>query len=281
MLNSSNIPLGFSPRRWFSRTWQAWFSLLMAGFMYLPVLVLTVFSFNEGKSSAQWQGFSLKWYDKFLHDERILSALGQSLLVAVSAVSIAAVLGTLMAVGLSRYRFWGRGLYQNVAYLPLIIPDISIAVSTLVFLALVKSFFSMSLGLGTIIAAHVVFCLSYVALAISTRIGSLDPHLEEAAQDLGATPFQSFMQVLLPQLAPAILSGCLLAFVLSLDDLLIASFTAGGGTNTLPMILYSRLKRQVTPDLNALSVVLFILSGGAALLAELVRYRSEQKRLKH
>jgi spermidine/putrescine transport system permease protein len=249
--------------------------------MYLPVLVLTAFSFNEGKSSAQWQGFSLKWYDKFLHDERILSALGQSLLVAVSAVSIAAVLGTLMAVGLSRYRFWGRGLYQNVAYLPLIIPDISIAVSTLVFLALVKSFFSMSLGLGTIIAAHVVFCLSYVALAISTRIGSLDPHLEEAAQDLGATPFQSFMRVLLPQLAPAILSGCLLAFVLSLDDLLIASFTAGGGTNTLPMILYSRLKRQVTPDLNALSVVLFILSGGAALLAELVRYRSEQKRLKH
>jgi spermidine/putrescine transport system permease protein len=276
MLNSSK-GLG----SWLSRSWQAWFSLLMAGFMYLPVLVLTVFSFNEGKSSAQWVGFSLKWYDKFLHDERILSALGQSLIIGVVAVAIAAVLGTLMAVGLARYRFPGKGLYQNVAYLPLIIPDISIAVSTLVFLALVKSFFSMSLGLGTIIAAHVVFCLSYIALAISTRIGSLNPYLEEAAQDLGATPWQSFTQVLLPQLAPAILSGCLLAFVLSLDDLLIASFTAGGGTNTLPMILYSRLKRQVTPDLNALSVVLFMLSGGAALVAELVRYRSEQRRLKH
>ncbi|PSB28041.1 ABC transporter permease [Stenomitos frigidus] len=263
-------------------TWQAVFSLMMFGFMYLPILVLTVYSFNQSPYSAGWQGFTLEWYHKFFNDSRILSALGDSLTVAFFAVGIAAVIGTLMAVGLARYHFPGKSLYRGVSYLPLIIPDIAIAVSTLVFLAAVAIPFSggmIQLSLWTVVAAHVVFCLAYVALVVSTRLTNLNPHLEEAALDLGATPGQAFMQVLLPELMPAIVSGCLLAFVLSMDDFLIASFTAGGGTNTLPMEIFSRIRTGVKPDINALSVVLILASGLIFFVAEFVRYRSEQKRL--
>ncbi|CAA9418867.1 Spermidine/putrescine import ABC transporter permease protein PotC [uncultured Leptolyngbya sp.] len=263
-------------------SWQSLFSLLMFGFMYLPILVLAFYSFNQSPYSAGWTGFTLDWYRKFFSDQRILSALGDSLRVAFFAVGIAAIIGTLMAVGLARYQFPGKNLYRGVAYLPLIIPDIAIAVSTLVFLAAVAIPFSggmVQLSLWTVVAAHVVFCLSYVALVVSTRLTNLNPHLEEAALDLGATPAQAFVQVLLPELMPAIVSGCLLAFVLSMDDFLIASFTAGGGTNTLPMEIFSRIRTGVKPDINALSVILILASGLLFFVAELIRYRSDKKRL--
>lgn len=256
-------------------SWQSVFTLLMFGFMYLPIVVLTVYSFNQSAYAAGWTGFTLKWYVKFFQDTRILSALQDSLTVAVIAVSISAVLGTLMAVGLARYNFPGKGLYRGMAYLPVIIPEIAIAVATLVFLAAM----AIPLSLWTIIAAHVVFCLAYIAIVVSTRLAGLNPHLEEAAQDLGATPVQSFMQVLLPELMPAIISGCLLAFILSMDDFLIASFTAGGGANTLPMEIFSRIRVGVRPDINALSVILILISGFSFAIAEYVRHRGEQKRL--
>jgi spermidine/putrescine transport system permease protein len=256
-------------------SWQALFSVLMFGFMYLPILVLGFYSFNQSPNSAQWGGFTLSWYVKFFNDSRILSALSDSLTVAFCAVGIAAMIGTLMAVGLARYQFPGKGLYQGASYLPLIIPDIAIAVSTLVFLAVI----AVPLSLWTIVAAHVVFCLSYVAFVVSTRLVNINPHLEEAAQDLGATPYQSLVMVLLPELMPAIVSGCLLAFVLSMDDFLISSFTAGGGATTLPMEIFSRIRTSVKPDINALSVVLMVSSGVVAIVAETIRYRSEKKRL--
>lgn len=261
--------------------WQGVLSGLMFVFMYLPIAVLAFYSFNQSPYSAGWTGFTWEWYRKFFTDLTILSALRDSLLVAVFSVLIAAVIGTLMAVGLRRYRFPGKRIYQGVAYLPLIIPDIAIAVATLVFLASVAIPLSaglLKLSIGTVIAAHVVFCISYIALVVSTRLSHLNLHLEEAALDLGATPTQAFMQVLLPELAPAIISGCLLAFVLSMDDFLIASFTAGGGTKTLPMEIYSRIRTGVKPDINALSVVLIIASGLAFAVAEFIRHRSERKR---
>ena len=178
-----------------------------------------------------------------------------------------------MAVGLARYEFPGKKLYRGVAYLPLIIPDIAIAVATLVCLAA----FAIPLSLWTIVAAHIVFCLAYVGLVVSSRLTNLDPHLEEAALDLGATPTQAFIQVLLPQLMPGILAGCLLAFVLSLDDFLISSFTAGSGSNTLPMEIFSRIRTGVKPDINALSVMLISVSAIAALVAELIRASGENK----
>jgi spermidine/putrescine transport system permease protein len=256
-------------------SWQFLFTLVMFAFMYIPVLVLAFFSFNASPFSAGWSGFSLQWYQRMFSDTRILSALMDSLSVALLAVGIAAVLGTLMAVGLARYTFPGKRLYQGISYLPLIIPDIAIAVATLVFLASL----AIPLSLWTVVAAHIVFCLAYIAVVVSTRLTGMNPHLEEAALDLGATPFQAFIKVLLPQLMPAIISGCLLAFVLSMDDLLISSFTAGGGTTTLPMEIFSRVRTGVKPDINALSVVLILASGTLAFAAELIRYRSEQQRL--
>jgi spermidine/putrescine transport system permease protein len=253
--------------------WQAVFSLLMFVVMYLPILVLAFYSFNSSPYSATWQGFTLNWYNKLFSDERILLALKNSLIVACSAVSIAAVLGTLMAVGIARYQFPGKTLYRGISYLPLIIPDIAIAVATLVFLAA----FAIPLSLWTIVAAHVVFCLAYVALVVSSRLSNIDPHLEEAALDLGATPIQAFIQVLLPQLMPGIIAGCLLAFVLSLDDFLIASFTAGSGSNTLPMEIFSRIRTGVKPDINALSVILILISAIVAFIAELIRASGEDK----
>jgi len=259
-----------------SFSWQGIFSGLMFLYMYLPLLVLTFYSFNNSAYSAGWQGFTLKWYTRMFRDARLREALQNSLTVALVAVTISAVLGTMMAVGLARYRFAGKTLYRGISYLPLIIPDIAIAISTLVFLAVV----SIPLSLWTIVAAHVVFCLAYIAIIVSSRISGLDPHLEEAALDLGATPLQAFIKVLLPELMPAIIAGCLLSFVLSMDDFLIASFTAGTGSTTLPMEIFSRIRTGVKPDINALSVMLILLSGVVAFIGETMRYRGEQKRFK-
>ncbi|WP_445223237.1 ABC transporter permease [Calothrix sp. NIES-2100] len=252
--------------------WQAVLSVIIFIFMYLPILVLAFYSFNKSPYSASWQGFTLDWYRQLFSDERIVSALRNSLIVAFSAVAISAVLGTLMAVGLARYQFPLKKLYSGISYLPLIIPDIAIAVATLVFLAA----FAIPLSLWTVIAAHVVFCLAYVGLVVASRLTHLNPHLEEAALDLGATPVQAFIKVLLPQLMPGIISGCLLAFVLSLDDFLIASFTAGSGFNTLPMEIFSRIRTGVKPDINALSVILIFVSAIVAFVAELIRAYGEE-----
>ena len=253
--------------------WQTIFSVLMYLFMYLPILVLAFYSFNTSPYSAGWQGFTLKWYQQLFQDSRILTALQNSLVVALCAVVISAILGTLMAVGLGRYRFPGKTIYRGISYLPMIIPDIAIAVATLVFLAT----FAIPLSLWTIVAAHIVFCLAYVGIVVAARLAKLDPHLEEAALDLGATPLQAFVKVLLPQLMPGIIAGCLLAFVLSLDDFLISSFTAGSGINTLPMEIFSRIRTGVKPDINALSVILIIVSGCVAFLAEYIRDRGEKE----
>ncbi|HSM82236.1 MAG TPA: ABC transporter permease [Nodosilinea sp.] len=256
-----------------SLTWPSLFTALMFAFMYIPIVVLGVYSFNDSRYSAGWEGFSLRWYRALFSDRRIFSALQDSLTIASVAVLISAVLGTLMAIGLARYRFRGKALYRGVSYLPLIVPDIAIAVATLVFLASL----AVPLSLSTVIAAHIVFCLAYIAVVVASRLQRLDPNLEEAALDLGATPTQALIKVLIPQLAPGIFAGCLLAFVLSMDDLLISSFTAGGGVNPLPLEIFSRVRTGVKPDINALSMVLILSSALLAGLAEYVRYRSDRQ----
>ena len=269
-----NIP---HPSKKKSMTWQVVFSILVFVFMYLPILVLGFYSFNQSPYSASWQGFTLEWYQKLFTDARILSAVKNSLLVACSAVAVSAVLGTMMAVGLARYNFPGKTLYRGISYLPLLIPDIAIAVSTLVCLAA----FAIPLSIWTIVAAHIVFCLAYIGLVVSSRLNNLDPHLEEAALDLGATPIQAFIKVVLPQLMPGIISGCLLAFVLSLDDFLISSFTAGSGSNTLPMEIFSRIRTGVKPDINALSIMLICITATVAIIAELIRASGEKQNQKY
>jgi spermidine/putrescine transport system permease protein len=250
------------------RRWQTWYSAIAFLYMYLPIAVLTIFSFNQSPSPSQWTGFTWSWYTKFLQNPSLLAALRNSLSVAITAVTVAAILGTITAVGLARYYFPGKTIYRGVTYLPLIIPDIAIAVATLVFFAAIK----MPLSLITIVIAHIVFCLAYVAVVVSSRLAGIDPKLEEAALDLGATPVQAFMRVLLPQLLPGIVSGCLLAFILSMDDFVIAYFTAGVGSTTLPIAIFSSLRNGgVTPELNALSVLLIIASASMAAIAETIR----------
>lgn len=255
-----------------SLPWQSLFAALVLAFMYAPILVLAVYSFNDSRYSATWQGFSWRWYQSLFTDTRLLASLQDSLLIALIAVGCSAVLGTLMAIGLAKYRFRGKAIYRGVAYLPLIVPDIAIAVATLVFLASV----AIPLSIWTIIAAHIVFCLAYIAVVVSSRLEGLDPNLEAAALDLGATPMQALLKVLIPQLAPGIVAGCLLAFVLSMDDLLISSFTAGGGANPLPIEIFSRVRTGLKPDINALSVVLILASGLLVAIAEYIRYRSQK-----
>jgi spermidine/putrescine transport system permease protein len=255
----------------FLTSWQGLFSIAMFLFMYLPILVLGVYSFNDSRYGAVWKGWSFHWYAKLFQDERLFGALMDSLQIASFAVGMSAVLGTLMAVGLSKYRFPGKSLFFGISVLPLIVPDIAIAVATLIFLATI----TIPLSIWTAIAAHTVFCLAYVAIVVSSRLKGLDPHLEEAALDLGANPTQALIKVLLPQLGPAILSGCLLAFVLSMDDLLISSFTAGGAT-PLPVEIYSRVRTGVKPDMNALGVVLILFSILLAGFSEYFRYKSDQ-----
>lgn len=240
-------------------------------YMYLPIFVLAFYSFNQSAYSARWKGFSLEWYARLLSDRRILQALVNSLAVGAISVTIAAIVGTMMAVGLAKYRFPGKNLYRGVAYLPLIIPDIAIAISTLIFLAVLR----VQLSFWTIVASHVIFCLAYIAIVVSSRFAHLDRHLEEAALDLGATPLQAFLKVLLPELRPAIVAGCLLAFVLSFDDFLISSFTAGTRSTTLPLEIFSRIRTGVKPDINALGVLLILFSGAIAYIAELIINRQE------
>ncbi|MCU0516598.1 MAG: ABC transporter permease [Oscillatoria sp. Prado101] len=270
-----DIPINMLQSKYKPRlSWQVIFVGVMYFFMYLPIFVLAVYSVNQSPYSAGWEGFTVNWYLKLFSDKRILTALQNSLTVALSAVAISAVLGTLMAVGLAKFQFRGKSLYLGMSYLPLIIPDIAIAVATLVFLAALQ----VRLSMWTIVAAHIVFCLAYIGLVVSTRLADLNPYLEEAALDLGATPVQAFTQVLLPQLMPGIISGCLLAFVLSMDDFLIASFTAGTGATTLPMEIFSRIRTGVKPDINALSVILILVSGSLAFVAEYLRYQGEKSR---
>ncbi|HEY9789232.1 MAG TPA: ABC transporter permease [Candidatus Obscuribacterales bacterium] len=239
-------------------------------FLYAPIFIVIAYSFDANKLGVSWTGFTWQWYQQLFEDDALLSALRNSLIVAGVSVSVSAVLGTMAAVGLARYKFPGVGLVRTLTMLPVIIPEIAMAVSALtLFVAL-----GMKLSLITIIISHIVFCLAYITLVVLGRLQGLDPRLEEAARDLGATPIAAFFKVTLPLLMPGILSGCLLAFVLSLDDFVITQFTAGVGSTTLPLWIYSSVKFGVSPEINALSTIMILLTAGALVASQLIRQRS-------
>lgn len=247
--------------------WLSTIAILVYLFMYAPIVVLVLFSFSNSRLAVQWSGFTWRWYEQLFHNPMIGGALFNSLIVALIAVAVASVMGTLAAVGLSQYHFKGRGFYRGLLILPIIIPEIAMAVSALsLFVAL-----GVHLSLATIIVSHIVFCIAYIALVVTGRLQGMDPKLEEAAQDLGATPVQAFMKVTLPLIMPGIISGCLLAFVLSLDDFIITQFTAGIGSTTLPLRIYSMVKFGVSPEINALSTIMMVSTVGLALCAEAIR----------
>jgi spermidine/putrescine transport system permease protein len=247
-----------------------WVAAIVYLFLYLPIFIVITYSFDSNKLGVAWTGFTLQWYQQLFQDDTLLSALKNSLIVATVSVSASAVMGTLAAVGLTRYKFAGAGFVRSLTMLPVIIPEIAMAVSALtLFVAM-----GIKLSLATIIVSHIVFCVSYITLVVMGRMQGIDPRLEEAARDLGATPVMAFCKVTLPLLLPGILSGSLLAFVLSLDDFVITQFTAGVGSTTLPLWIYSSVKFGVSPEINALSTIMITLTAASLILSQLIRQRS-------
>ena len=221
-------------------------------FLYAPIAILVVFSFNAARQTAFWQGFTLDWYRRLLDDGLLLRAVRNSLEVAGITTAAAVLLGTPAALALARPTFRGKGATQTLLYLPVIIPEVVLGAALVPFFGAVE----LRLSLATVVIAHAVFSVSYMALVVRARLAGLDPALEEAARDLGANPFETFRRVTLPLALPGIVASALLVFTLSIDDYVITSFVAGVGATTLPLHIYSMLKVGVTPEVNAVSTLL-------------------------
>lgn len=242
---------------------RGWFlpivSTLGFAFLYLPIISLVVFSFNENKLVTVWTGFSTKWYGELFADRQLLGAAGLSLQIAFFAATFALVLGTLCAVALVRFkRFRGRTVLAGAVSAPLVMPDVITGLALLLLFVAMESTLGWPAGRGivTIIIAHTTFCMAYVTVVVQSRLSDLDLSLEEAAMDLGATPVRVFFDITLPIIAPALISGWLLAFTLSLDDLVIATFVTGPGASTLPIVIFSKIKLGVEPTVNALATII-------------------------
>jgi putrescine transport system permease protein len=228
-------------------------------FLYAPILSLVVFSFNESKLVTVWGGFSTRWYGALFANSQVLNAGILSLQIAAASATIALVLGTLCAVALTRFRrFRGKTLLGAMVSAPLVMPDVITGLSLLLLFVAMEELIGWPAGRGelTIIIAHATFCTAYVTVVVQSRLSDLDLSLEEAAQDLGAIPARVFFDITLPIIAPALISGWLLSFTLSLDDLVIASFVSGPDSNTLPMVIFSKMKLGVSPDINALATMI-------------------------
>jgi putrescine transport system permease protein len=248
--------------------------------MYLPILVLIGYSFNASPLVNVWGGFSTVWYAQLLHHRSLLDSALLSLEVAVSASSIAVVLGTLAAIALVRFvRFPGRFLLTGMVTAPLVMPEVITGITQLLlFVSLLQTFSWPHRGFVTIVLAHVTFCIAYVTVTVRSRLQSADRSLEEAAMDLGSGPARAFLEITLPLIAPAILASWLLCFTLSLDDLVISSFVAGPATNTLPMLIYSTVRLGISPMINALASIIIAIVGTCVLGAGWLMRRAEQRR---
>lgn len=248
---------GAGPGAW-SRAWL-WAGF---GFLYLPMAVLVIYSFNESRLVTVWAGFSLKWYGELFRDRQIIEAVLLSLRIAFLAASGAVVLGTLAGVALTRLgRFPGRSLFGAMITAPLVMPEVITGLSLLLMFVAFSQVLGWPTQRGalTIWIAHMTFCTAYVTVVVAARLAELDESLEEAAMDLGATPLRAFVSVTLPIISPALLAGWLLAFTLSLDDLVIASFVTGPGASTLPIVVFSSVRLGVSPKINALAAILILL----------------------
>ena len=268
-------------------------------FFYLPVLVLVLFSFNEARTGGRWTGFTTEWYAKLADNDQIKSATLNSILIAVVATAVAVVLGTMLSLALDRHAFRGRRAAEQAVYLPVITPEIVTGVSLLAFFSLTLGQLNnllgrsaqdaIRLGRPTVFIAHVAFCSAFVALVVRSSLKNLDPAVEEAAQDLGASPWTTFWKVTLPSIAPGVLGGALLSFTLSFDNFVITFFVAGPGATTLPIEVFGQLRRTISPEVNAVSTLIFaastlLLVGALAIQAGASKRRlrqSQRRRMPH
>jgi spermidine/putrescine transport system permease protein len=232
------------------------YALLFYVFLYAPIFLLVLFSFNESRFPTNWTGFSLDWYVKLFGNYAIGQALKNSLIVTFTSTAIATVIGTMVAIAMERWGFRAKTAVDGALFMPIIIPDIAMAIMLLVFFVLV----GMQLGLGTIIIAHVAFNISFVAVIVRARMASINPDFAEAARDLYANEWQEFWRVTFPQLLPGIIAGALFAFVLSFDDYVITFFVSGPGSTTLPVRIYGMVRRGITPETNAVSSLMLLAS---------------------
>ena len=260
MTGAVEIGLGRRTRRGLA----AWAWVVFA-FLYVPIVVLVVFSFNSSARVNIWGGFSLQWYGEALTNDVIVSAVRVSLIVAAVSTAVSVVLGTAVALALDRYRFRGRRALDGTVYLPIVIPDITMAVMLLVFFAEAFKFIDsfgprFTLGISTVALSHIAFNISFVCVVVRARLDQFDRTLEEAARDLYASGWQTFRRVTLPLIMPGIAAGGLLALTLSLDDVVISAFVAGPGSTTLPVYVFSSIRRGVTPELNAISTLMLAAS---------------------
>ena len=253
-------------------TWFNTTSLTLGfAFLYLPMVILVIYSFNSSKLVTVWAGFSTKWYGELMRNEAFLDAAWVTIKVAVLSSTFATVLGTLAAYVLVRAgRFWGRTLFSGMIYAPLVMPEVITGLSLLLLFIGI----GLDRGVMTIVLAHTTFSMCYVSVVVSSRLATFDMSLEEAALDLGCTPFEAFRLVTLPIIAPAVISGWLLAFTLSLDDLVIASFTSGPSATTLPIKIFSAVRLGVSPEINALSTIMIAIVTIGVISASLISKRA-------
>ena len=230
-------------------------ALAVYAFLYIPLLVVVVFSFNDSKLNAEWVGFTTSWYAKLFSNREMLAAAVNSLIIAFAASALATVLGTM--AGIAMHRFRSRWL-PFMVLTPIAMPEILLGVSLLIFF--ISTFGEESLSLATVIIAHATFCIGFVAIIVRARLAGMDESIFEASRDLGATPWQTFRLVTLPLIKPGVVAGALMAFTLSIDDFVITFFTAGAGVPTLPLTIYTMIKIAVTPEVNALSTLLMLLT---------------------
>ena len=246
-------------RRWPLQAWLA----AVGVFLYAPLIALMVFSFNDSRRNIVWQGFTLKYYDMALHNESLVEAFGNSLTIAAASTLLSVILGAMVALVLWRFRFPGKTVLDGVLALPIVVPEICMGVAMLVFFARILPWpqgLPWPLNLGAIIIAHVSFSFPFVAVVVRARLASFNREMEEAARDLGAGEWRTVSDVIVPHIAPSLVAGALLAFTLSLDDFVITFFTAGPDTVTFPVKVYSMVRFSVTPEVNAASTILIVMT---------------------
>ena len=254
--------------------WLAAFAAVIYTFLFAPIVVLIIFSFNASRRNFVWTGFTTDWYPRLFANRDLIGALSVTLQVALIAVIGSTILGSLLGLGLARLRFRGSGATETLLLLPMVTPEIIMGISLLIFFA---QLFGLNGSLGQVAIAHVTFCISYVAVTVRARAAGMDPRLEEAARDLGASAAGAFWHVTLPLIAPAVAAGAMLAFALSFDDLVITSFNTGVGSTTLPVAIYSAIKLGVSPQINAISTIIVAVVSIALFIAwRLGAFRQER-----
>lgn len=261
------------PKTWRSHVLCAYAMAILA-FLYLPLLILALYSFNESRINAVWSGFTLDWYLALFKNRRVLEALTNSLIVAFASTIVSTVLGTTAAIALNKYQYKYKNVINGLLYLPILIPEIVMGLSLLVLFSQAH----IPLGKTSLILAHITFCVSFVVITVNARLEGMRPELEQAAMDLYATPFQTFRYVTLPLAMPGIVAGALMAFTLSIDDFIISFFVAGPNSTTLPLYIYAMVKRGISPEINALSTLLMLATIVLVVLAQVLQPQHVSKK---